>query len=239
MLSHVSVTGSGDDGFSLGYGVQNTTMQWCFAGGCTRSIFIKYPKPNPIKNISIHHTYVTRQCWRAPLAAYVNPLDFRNNLITNWRSWGSRFEKEGTGNMINNLHVLDAWCKSRGSAALYLKNDAGPAYLAGNVGRGCEPSNQGTAQQEIPCAPVTTLPAEEAAKLVEQYAGCLPRDKADEEVLTVQNCAPCGKAPIGMRTPLTTRGGAVPSQPGPPTGGESTNGEDEPAEGGEEEGGGE
>jgi len=205
MISHVTVTGSGDDGFSLAYGGQNVTVQWCFASGCTRAIFIKYPRPRPIKNISIHHTYVTRQCWRAPLAAYVQVLDFRNNLITNWRSWGSRYEKGATGNAVNNMHVLDAWCKSRQHVSLYLKSDAGPVYMSGNAGKRCLANNEGTRAQPYPVAPVTTHSAEEAERLCRQYSGCLPRDAADQEMMTVQHCAPCGKAPIGMRTPLTTR----------------------------------
>lgn len=218
LISHVSSTGSGDDGVSIAYGSKDATLQWSFVGGCTRSIFLKYENKagdkRPVQNISLHHNYITRQWIRGPLAVDVKVLDFRNNIVTNWREWGSRFDHGTTGNGVNNLHILDPWCHGKPDSTVYHKSD-GPVYFAGNVGRNCKSGNEGTTKDPVPAASVTTLPVEEMEKLVGEYAGCLPRDAADREVMTVPQMAPAGKVPQGLRTPLTTREGAPAPAPAP------------------------
>mgnify|MGYP001566673405 CR=1 FL=1 len=225
LISHISSSGSADDGVSIGYGNKDVTLQWSLMAGNTRSIFLKYENKGgdkrEIQNISIHHNYITRQWIRGPLAVDVKLLDFRNNMVTNWREWGSRFDSGTTGNAVNNLHILDAWCKGKPDSTVYYKG-AGPVYFAGNVGRGCKSGNDGNAKEALPAAPVTTLPVDEMEKLVSEYAGCLPRDAADKELMTIQQLAPRGKVEKGLRTPLT-RGGAgsataPPDEPAPKPG---------------------
>src|SRR5256885_7330372 len=41
VFSHLSSTGSGDDGISIGYGAHDVTVQYCFLAGNTRSIFLR------------------------------------------------------------------------------------------------------------------------------------------------------------------------------------------------------
>ncbi len=184
VISHVTTSGSVDDGMSVAYGAKDYTIQYCAFFGCTRSLFIKYDNPS---NISLHHSIFRCQQMRGPKICGASTVDVRNIIQEDYSTsgWGSRFESGATGNCINSLFVLTGATKGRPDAALYTMS-AGKVCYKGNVGRGgCKPEvHEGP---EIPCAKVTTHSVEEAEKIVREKAGCLPRDEIDKAYLSAKS----------------------------------------------------
>ncbi len=180
VFRHVSSTGSGDDGISVGYGAHDVTIQNCFLAGNTRSIFMKY---GATTNVSIHHTWIQKQWVRGPLVSQSIFADIRNVVVEDWTLWGTRFEKDSSGNVVNSLFVLSPYAKSVGgktNSALRL-NQSGSVYTAGNVYQGlAAQGDDGDASAPLDAPPVTTLPTAEMADVVRTRAGCLPRDQVDE-----------------------------------------------------------
>ena len=178
-VSHVSSTGSNDDGISIGYGAHDVTLQYSFFAGDTRSIYCKYPGTD---HISVHHVWVQKGAIRSPLLSGHLTADVRNVIIEDWGEWGSRFEDGASGNLVNSLYALSPYAASAGGkphAALRFK-DAGDVYTSGNVARGVAlPLITGTATKAIAAPPVRTQSVAEMEPNVRAHAGCLPRDAVD------------------------------------------------------------
>jgi len=104
-------TGSADDGISVGYGAHDVTIQHCFLAGNTRSIFMKY---GATTNVSIHHTWIQKQWVRGPLVSQSVFADIRNVIVEDWTLWGTRFEKDASGNVVDSLFILSPYAKSVG-----------------------------------------------------------------------------------------------------------------------------
>jgi hypothetical protein len=183
VFSHLSSTGAGDDGISIGYGAKDVTVQYCFLAGNTRSIFLKY---GDTTRVTVHHSWIMKQWIRGPLVSESVLADIRNNVIEDWTMWGTRFEQNARGNAINNLFVLGDYARSAGgkpASALRLEQ-SGPVFTSGNVYEGfAQDTDQGSAPSPIDVAPVTTHPAKEAAELVRSRAGCMPRDAVDQSYI--------------------------------------------------------
>lgn len=180
VFRHVSSTGSGDDGISVGYGAHDVTIQHCFLAGNTRSIFMKY---GATTNVSIHHTWIQKQWVRGPLVSQSVFADIRNVVVEDWTLWGTRFEKDASGNVVNSLFALSPYAKSVGgkpNSALRL-NQSGSVFTAGNSYGGiADDGDEGDAGAPLDAPPVTTLPVSEMADVVRARAGCLPRDGVDQ-----------------------------------------------------------
>lgn len=180
VFSHVSSTGADDDGISVGYGAHDVTVQYCFLAGNTRSLFMKY---GTTTNVSIHHTWIMKQWVRGPLVSGSIFADIRNVIVEDWTLWGTRFESDSSGNVVNSLFLLGEYAKSiggKGNSALRLIQ-SGPVFSSGNVyGEMAEASGDGAAGAPLPAPAVTTLPVNEMAPMVRERAGCLPRDGVDQ-----------------------------------------------------------
>jgi hypothetical protein len=180
VFRHVSSTGAADDGISVGYGAHDVTIQNCFLAGNTRSIFMKY---GATTNVSIHHTWIQKQWVRGPLVSQSVFADIRNVIVEDWTLWGTRFEKDASGNVVDSLFILSPYAKSVGgkpNSSLRL-NQAGPVFTRGNQYEGIsEDGNEGTATAPLDAPPVPTLPVAEMAAGVRARAGCLPRDGVDQ-----------------------------------------------------------
>jgi PKD repeat protein len=180
VFSHISSTGADDDGISIGYGAHDVTVQFCFLAGNTRSLFLKY---GATTNVSIHHTWVMKQWVRGPLVSGSVVADLRNIIVDDWTLWGSRFEADSSGNVVNSLFTLDEYARSiggKGNSALRLTGSR-PVFTSGNVYEGMAAvTDEGTAPEPIAVAPVTTLSVAEMAPMVRARAGCLPRDPVDQ-----------------------------------------------------------
>jgi hypothetical protein len=179
VVTHVSSTGAGDDGISIGYGAHDVTVQYSLIAGATRSIYCKYAGTT---NVSLHHNWIQKGAIRSPIISGPIVADLRNLVIEDWGQWGARFEDGATGNLVGSLFALSPHAVTVGGkphAALRLKG-AGPVYVAGNAVRGkVEPLVAGTAAAPIATPPVTTLKVGEMEKIVRARAGCLPRDPID------------------------------------------------------------
>jgi hypothetical protein len=179
VITHVSSTGAGDDGVSIGYGAHDVTLQWSFLAGNTRSVYCKYSGTN---NVSLHHNWIQKGAIRSPIFSGAITADMRNVIVEDWGEWGSRFEDGATGNVVASLFALSPHAVKAGGkphAALRFK-EAGPVYLAGNAVKGpVQPLPAGTSEAPIPAPPVTTLGVKEMEKVVRARAGCLPRDAVD------------------------------------------------------------
>lgn len=177
LVSHVTTSGAMDDGMSISYGTRNVTVQYCFFAGNTRSCFIKYKEP---QNITMHHNWFKAQYMRGPLISTAYNVDIRNQLSEDWWTWGGpRFEQGSTGNCVNSVFVMTGATPGKKDAADYVYDNGGPAYFHGSIYRGCS-GRPGNSDTEIPCAPVTTQPAEEVEATVRARAGCLPRNDIDK-----------------------------------------------------------
>jgi len=186
VFSHVSSSGSGDDGISIGYGAHDVTVQYCFLAGDTRSMFLKY---GDTTNVTIHHSWVQKQWSRGPMVSGSVMADVRNLVIDDWTMWAVRFEEDSSGNMVNSLFTLGPYARSLGgkaNSALRL-TESGPVYTAGNVSAGlANPGADGTATAPLPAPPVTTHSVAEMAPIVRTRAGCLPRDAVDQAYIELQ-----------------------------------------------------
>jgi PKD repeat protein len=180
VFSHVSSTGADDDGISVGYGAHDVTVQYCFLAGNTRSLFMKYGSTT---NVSIHHSWIMKQWVRGPLVSGSIFADIRNVIVEDWTLWGTRFESDSSGNVVNNLFLLGEYAKSiggKGDSALRLIQ-SGPVFASGNsYGEMATEAAAGAAGAALPAPPVTTLPVNEMAPMVRAPAGCLPRDALDQ-----------------------------------------------------------
>jgi pectate lyase len=190
LVSHVTTSGSMDDGMSIAYGTKNVTVQYCAFFGNTRSCFIKYKDP---QNISLHHNWFKAQYMRGPLVSGAHNVDIRNQLGEDWWTWGGpRFEFGSTGNCVNSVFVLTGATPGKKDAASYTYGKGGPAYLHGNLFRGCS-GRPGNSETEIPCAKVTTQSPEDAEQTVRARAGCLPRDAVDLAYIAMTKWGPMGE----------------------------------------------
>jgi PKD repeat protein len=155
LVSHVSSTGAGDDGISIGYGAHDVTVQWCFLAGNTRSIFVKYKSTT---NVSIHHTWIMKQWIRGPLISGSTLADLRNVIVEDWVLWGSRFESKSTGNVVASLfrqsHYADSLADG-GTSALRVTGDA-RLFTAGNVYEGDARPSRSNESTPFDAPPVTT-----------------------------------------------------------------------------------
>jgi hypothetical protein len=193
VFSHISSTGAGDDGVSIGFGAHDVTLQWSFLAGNTRSIFVKY---GATTDVSIHHTWVMKQWIRGPLISTSVRADVRNVIVEDWAMWGSRFEADASGNVVSSLFTLGPYAHGIGGktrSALRLIQ-SGPVFTAGNVYDGlAEHSTDGAATAPLDAPPVTTLPVAEMEPLVRGHAGCMPRDDVDRAYIDMQQGWDVGK----------------------------------------------
>jgi len=207
VVTHVSSTGAGDDGISIGYGAHDVTVQYSLVAGSTRSVYCKY---SGTTNISLHHDWLQKGAIRSPIFSGTIVADVRNVIVEDWGQWGSRFEDGATGNVVASLFSLSPYAVQVGGkphAALRFKG-AGPVYVAGNAVRGVtKPLIAGTAEAPIAAPPVTTFSVGEMEKLVRARAGCLPRDAVDAAYVTTLSGWKVSEA-----EPLRLRVGAAPSR---------------------------
>ena len=184
-VTHVSSTGSNDDGISIGYGAHDVTVQYSFFAGDTRSVYCKYPGTD---HISLHHSWITKGAIRSPLFSGHLVADMRNVIVEDWAEWGSRFEDGASGNLVSSLFALSPYAESVGGkphAALRFK-EAGDVYTAGNAARGMAlPPISGSAPAPIAAPPVRTQSVADMEPTVRARAGCLPHDAIDTKYMTM------------------------------------------------------
>ena len=187
-VTHVSSTGSRDDGISIGYGAHDVTVQWSFLAGNTRSVFCKY---GTTTDISLHHVWIQKGWIRSPIFSGHIRADMRNVIVEDWGEWGSRFEDGATGNVVASLFVLSPYAASiggKGDSALRFAN-AGPVFIDKNVFRGeaKAPTAPGGAEKAFAAPPVLTHDIDSMEDIVHAGAGCMPRDAIDRAYIAARD----------------------------------------------------
>jgi PKD repeat protein len=178
VFSHISSTGAGDDGISIAYGAHDVTVQYSFLAGNTRSLFLKYGNTT---RLSIHHTWVMKQWIRGPLVSTGVMLDLRNVIVEDWAGWGTCYQAESSGNVVNSLYTLSSYARSVGGSPTALNlTTSGRVFTAGNVFRDRAHAAEGRETAPLDAPPVTTHSVAEMTDLVHARAGCLPRDATDQ-----------------------------------------------------------
>src|SRR6185295_13700064 len=195
-------TGAADDGVSIGYGAHDVTLQYAFLAGNTRSIFMKY---GATTRVSVHHTWIMKQWARGPLVSSNIVADLRNLIVEDWTTWGTRFEKTASGNLLHSLFVLSPGGKAAGGSrdSAFRITTTGPVFTAGNVYEDLA-SNGATGKAAAPIAapPVTTLPVSDMEPLVRGSAGCMPRDALDEKyIATTTGWDVTASSPLRLTVP--------------------------------------
>lgn len=182
VVHHVSSTGAGDDGISIGYGAHDVTVQYCFLAGNTRSIFMKYGRTT---NVSIHDTWIMKQWVRGPLVSQNVVADIRNVIVEDWTLWGLRFEKGASGNVVDSIFRLSPYADGIGGKAdSALRIGTRPVYVAGNVVQGRVTTLDATSLSAPIAAPsTTTRSAAQAEARIEVRSGALPRDAVDQQYI--------------------------------------------------------
>ncbi len=206
LVDHVSSTASGDDGISPAYNAHDITIRWSLIAGCTRSVFISYGGTR----VTLHHNIITRQWIRGPTASGDGcEIDVRNNYIWGWAEWGSRVHTGGKGNFVGNVWKLDPWAGGKPHGALTLCTDG--TTNRGNLFEGCKAQGNFSEQDAVKAPPIRGEgPASALRPLLldeKTGAGCMPRDKIDQEYLTIQQCAPKGDPVVGLLVPSAKRQG--------------------------------
>ena len=178
-LDHVSATGSLDGNIDITENSHDVTVSWSIVGGNVKNMLVKY---NPFR-ISLHHNVFTESESRNPqlriddkggVATQITG-DLRNNVVANWRSYGTLLHEGVWANVVNNYYT-------GAHKALALVSARG--YVSGNLSAdGVELNRVGTQESPFPSAPVTTQDACTAARLVLAGVGARPLDGIDQQYL--------------------------------------------------------
>jgi hypothetical protein len=187
-VTHVSSSGSRDDGISIGYGAHDVTVQWSFLAGNTRSVFCKY---GDTTDISLHHLWIQKGWIRSPIFSGHIRADVRNIIVEDWGEWGTRFEDGATGNVVGSLFTLSPYAVSvgaKGDSALRFMN-AGPVFTDRNVYRGeaKAPIQPSGATKPIDAPEVLTHDVDSMEDIVRGGAGCMPRDAIDRAYIATRD----------------------------------------------------
>lgn len=199
VFTHISSTGSRDDGVSIARGAHDVTVQYVFLAGDTRSVFIK----DGGTNVSLHHSWIQKGWIRNPIVSGPARADVRNVIVEDWGEWGSRFESGATGNFVDSLFILSDYAlRHGGKPDSALRATTGAAiYTAGNAYRGAaHPPDFRGAPKPFPAPPVTTDPVDRMEEHVRARAGCLPRDVIDARYVALRS-----GWDVGADTPLRLR----------------------------------
>ncbi len=188
LVERVTVSGSGDDGFSPSYGTRNTTIRWSAALGCTRAVFIKYREAT---DITIHHTIISHYWMRGPMVEGEGTrCDFRNNLVQHWQMWGSKPYAGALINFINNTWRFDKSFDLGKEDAAVCSTGGGKFYSSGNQFLGCTERKESQAGPVFEAPPINgqtdAKTALEAVLNETTGAGCMPRDEIDKAYLELK-----------------------------------------------------
>jgi hypothetical protein len=137
VIDHVSISGFGDGGLDITERSRDVSVQWSIFGSGASSLnasLIKYET----SRVSVHHNlYINNNdrhphCGRSDTASSQMSeivCDVRNNVIWNYRYYGTRIRTYATANVVNNYF----YTTSGAGAANTIYQDAGTgAHVSGN-----------------------------------------------------------------------------------------------------------
>lgn len=211
MIDHCSFSW-GTDEVATAYDNENFTLQWCIISeSLNRSVHQKgehgYGSIWGGKGASFHHNLLVHHKSRLPRfcgARYHNVpqdeiVDYRNNVIYNWRSNNSYGGEEGNHNIVNNYYLPGpATSTSKKSRLLNPYAPYGRFYVAGNILHGNEDVTKNNHKGVVADHPESYLvstpisvvdiaseTAEEAYEKVLAMAGAsIKRDIVDQRIIS-------------------------------------------------------
>jgi len=210
MIDHCSFSW-GTDETATTYDNENLTMQWCIISeSLNNSVHEKgehgYGGIWGGKGASFHHNLMAHHKSRLPRfcgARYHKEpakeiVDFRNNVIYNWKSNNSYAGEEGNHNIVNNYYKYGpSTSKSKRSQILNPWSPYGNFYVKGNISYGnddvtkdnrkgvnADDPDSCLVENPIVVVDINTQPAQEAYEAVMNSAGTsLVRDEVDKRII--------------------------------------------------------
>ncbi len=202
----------GTDEVATAYDNENFTMQWCIISeSLNKSVHEKgehgYGGIWGGKGASFHHNLLAHHKSRLPRFCgsryHKEPekeiVDFRNNIIYNWKSNNAYAGEEGQHNIVNNYYKSGpATSKSTKTQLLNPWSPYGSFYVDGNFVAGSQDVTNDNSKgvkadhpdscliaEPIEVVPVVTQSAKEAYEMVLKYAGASQvRDAVDKRIIS-------------------------------------------------------
>lgn len=188
VVDRVSICCSKADGnLDITFDSHDVTVSWSILAGSGKNMLIKY---NPSR-ITLHHNILIENSTRNPQVRTNNigtpatdtTVDMRNNIIWDWKGYGTLIRKGPWVNVVNNYYS-----SSRGA----LRISRARAYVSGNVTANHRNLNRkGKEMSPFPAPFVDTQDACAAANLVLADAGVRPFDTIDQQFLSKITIPPC------------------------------------------------
>ena len=177
VIDHVSVSSFGDGAVDVTENSRDVTIQWSILGNGGTNSFASLIKYDATR-VSVHHNlYINNgdrnpHCGRSDVATSLSPeivCDVRNNLIWNYKWYGTPVKTYGTANIVNNYYYT-TYASSAGNT-IYLAS-GGSAYVSGNYsGNGWDLNARGNRSTPYAAVLPATTDAVTAAHQVLAQAG--------------------------------------------------------------------
>lgn len=210
IIDHCSVSW-GTDEVATFYDNENFTMQWCIiAEGLNASVHQKgnhgYGGIWGGMGASFHHNLLANNSSRNPRFCgsryHKMPdkeiVDFRNNVIYNWKTNSAYGGEEGNHNMVNNYYKAGSATRGNKDRIVNPSKPYGKFYVSGNFVEGfsgvsadnwkggvqCDAPETVKSSEPFPVVEVSTHTPQKAYELVLRFAGAsLTRDEVDERIV--------------------------------------------------------
>jgi hypothetical protein len=143
IVDHCSVSWSMDENISTWRPCHDITFQWCISseallhdeGGTMESY--GFLIGDNATNVSVHHCLIAHNKDRSPLLGLNSRSEVVNNLVYNWRWWGTATKPSARGNVIGNYYKAGLnWTGGKGVGLQY--TDGVTLFVKGNIGPGRE-----------------------------------------------------------------------------------------------------
>jgi len=251
IIDHCSISWATDENFVIWYNQHDITLSWNIisealvsplntAGALGRGVLVGYgvSPSDPVYNISIHHNIIANNEDRNPLIEADALTEVVNNLVYNWRWFGTRtFSKSA---IIGNHYIAGPSTTARrpvyvesqgggrtlGAGTVYVSNNIGPGRLT-DTGDDWNIVNGGTSTYRSNSLPFTqsniTVDAvtDVKRKLFAGAGATIPRDSVDtriiNEINTLTGKLPASQCDVGGwptlaagTAPIDTDGDGIP-----------------------------
>lgn len=138
----------------------------------------------PVTNVSLHHNLFYQNYQRSPEISSPGQFVLVNNIIYDFRSYGSRMRNGSQGNLIGNYYKTRLTSKQKD--ALIITEDAKQYYLQDNLGVNMSLipiSSQSTTSVGV-MPTITITPASNLLTILPAQLGVIPHDATDARILS-------------------------------------------------------
>ena len=138
----------------------------------------------PVTNVALHHNLFYQNYQRSPEISSPGQFIMVNNIIYDWRSYGSRLRNGSQGDLIDNYFETRLLNKQKD--ALVITEDAKQYFLHDNWGVNLNliPADKQAPNVVGKLPTITTSPADILLKTLPAQIGALPHDMQDNAILT-------------------------------------------------------